>query len=229
MTGVDELDARLAALSLRIDSSIDATRRWVLRPAEIGGPDPDPAPTLDAKQRDEQVSQLEGALASAQSSTTLQVQRCMSLEDQLAVFKRQLAQAKAVTAEARAEATQARQTLDDRRGSGSGSGSGATGGISAAFQAKLLEIEQLTRERDTLRRSTDEWRTRARTQKRSLQELGEKHDRAQAQLLDLRARDESARGRLAELERMVSEQRRDLDLATRRTEHLRERLGSSTR
>ena len=51
--------------------------------------------------------------------------------------------------------------------------------------------------------------------------------RTASQLEELRERDVASRSKLAELERIVSEQRRELEIATRRAKHMREHIGST--
>lgn len=221
-----ELSDRLAALHDRIERSLVTIQRWIPRPAELAGPATIGVGAYDSAAH-ERVEQLERSLASANANTDLQAQRCVALEDRVAQLEASLVGAAQQLARAQATADDAKLALatahDEIEGLRHSSGDGQ---MSAAVQAKFLEIEQLTRERDTLRRSSDEWRTRARKRKREHDELSEKYDRAQAQLLDLRARDEEARRKLSTLERTVAEQTRDLDMAQRRTQHLRARLNA---
>jgi chromosome segregation ATPase len=92
------------------------------------------------------------------------------------------------------------------------------------LQAKLLEVERLTSQLAELRKSNEEWRTQARNHRRELDVAVPKLEQATAQLSELRARDESNQKRIAELERTVTEQRRELELAERRAQHMRQHI-----
>lgn len=232
---VNELGGRIETLSGRIESSLsrlaNRKRYSVISdgerpvPSPSGAPDPAVQAELDETRAD---------LARAEGNVRLQAQRCAALEDRVAELEllltretraRQEAELQGAAADRKVE--ELRRDLESARKSSGSAKSPASLEISRAFQEKLLEVEQLTRQRDTLRRSTDEWRTRARALQRERDELTEKFERAQVQLVDLRARDDNNKKRLEDLQRLSADQARELEVAERRTQHLRQRLGAS--
>lgn len=152
---------------------------------------------------------LTAELREAEARAQLQAQRCVALEDQLAALEAALAEAQS----ARREALE----LDNSNSLDSQ--------LTATLQAKLLEVERLSSELTELRRSNEDWRTRARNYRRELDGLAPKLEQANAQLSELRVRDESLGKRVGELERIIAEQRRELDIAERRAKHMREHMG----
>jgi chromosome segregation ATPase len=211
-----DVQARLDALANRLETSLLRARAPVARATveHIGDDDA-----------------LAIALRDAEARTQLQVQRCQALEQQRAELEAELveahaarAQAEALADAARREADLALQRLDAARREQAGSSLDNT--LSATLQGKLLEVERLTSELAELRRSNEDWRSRARNHRRELDSLTPKLELATAQLGELRNRDEALSKRVAELERTVAEQRRELEIAERRAKHLRQHMGT---
>jgi chromosome segregation ATPase len=201
----DELDVRLEALSARIADTLDRTLAWV-----------------------------EPLTRAPESGANLQAQRCAALEDRIVELEAALvgardqrARAEALAEAARSEADRALDQLEQARAQSDERSRPFDMNVGEALQAKLLEIERLTRERDQLRRTCDELRTQARELRRERDESTLALARTSSQLEELRERDIASRSKLAELERIIGEQRRELEIATRRAKHLREHLGSS--
>lgn len=194
-----ELQARLDALATRLETSLARARERPERPTTVGDHH-----ALAAK------------LDDAEARAHLQAQRCQALEDRLVELEAALDGARAARAQAEALAESARQP-EHRNGS-------LDAKLAEALQTKLLEVERLTSELVELRRSNEEWRGRARSHRRELDGVTSKLERATAALDELRSRDEANSKRLAELERLVAEQRRELEVAERRAKHLREHM-----
>jgi uncharacterized coiled-coil DUF342 family protein len=219
----DDLDARLQALSARIAETLDRSRAWVeplARRADSSGPDLD------------EIERLTASLHAAESNTNLQAQRCAALEDRIVELEAALvgardqrARAEALAEAARTEADRALDQLEQARAQSSERSRPFDMG--EALQAKLLEIERLSRERDHLRKSCDELRSQARELRRERDDSTLALARTTSQLEELREREIASRTKLAELERTVGEQRRELEIATRRAKHMREHLGTS--
>lgn len=197
-----DVQARLDALANRIEAARVRVEEWIEPIAARVVPNDDA---------------LAATLRDAEARAQLQAQRCSALEDQLAALEAALAEAH--LARARAEAL-----ADDAHREASG-GNSLDAQLAATLQTKLLEVERLSSELTELRRSNEEWRTRARNYRRELDSVTPKLEQATAQLSELRLRDESLSKRVAELERIITEQRRELDIAERRAKHMRERLG----
>ena len=216
----DELTARLEALATRIETTHKRVNTWV-----------EPAASTDGA-----VNDLHRKLQAANSSANLQAQRCSSLEDRVAELEAALvgardqrARAEAQAETARHEADLALDELETHRAERSGTNPMLDPTFSEAFQGKLLEIDRLTSERDSLRRSSDEWRNKARTLRRERDDSTLALARTESQLKELRERDESSRRKLGELEKLVNEQRKQLEVAERRAKHLREHIGGAAR
>jgi septal ring factor EnvC (AmiA/AmiB activator) len=217
----DELDVRLEALSARIADTLDRSRAWVEPLARQGD-------------KSAEIEQLTASLHAAESSANLQAQRSAALEDRIVELETALigardqrARAEALAEAARSEADRALDELEQERGQSSERSRPFDMNVGEALQAKLLEIERLTRERDHLRRTCDELRTQTRELRRERDESTLALARTTSQLEELRERDIASRSKLAELERIVAEQRREIELAARRAKHMREHLGTS--
>lgn len=223
----DDLDARLEALSARIVDTLDRTRTWIEPLVRLGeGSDSTEAPS-------EQLEQLSASLRAAESSANLQALRCAALEDRIVELEAALigardqrARAEALAEAARSEADRALDQIERARAESNDRSRPFDMNVAEALQAKLLEIERLTRERDHLRRNCDELRTQSRELRRERDESTLGLERTTSQLEELRERDTASRSKLAELERIVAEQRRELELAARRAKHMREHLGT---
>jgi chromosome segregation ATPase len=138
---------------------------------------------------------LAAALRDAEARALLQAQRCQALEDQVAKL----------------EAAKSNQVGLDSK-------------LAEMLPAKLLEVERLSSEIAELRKSNEDWRTQARNQRRELDNVVPKLEQATAQLSELRARDEWNQKRIGELERTIAEQRRELEVAERRAQHMRQHI-----
>jgi chromosome segregation ATPase len=204
---VGELDARIDALAGRIDASLVRAREWIERPK----------PTLD----DAVDAARDAKIEAAEARARLQAQRCQALEDHVTELEAALVGAGEERARAVADAESARQQADRALDHNSDA---LDAKLNQALQAKLLEVERMSSELVSLRRSNEEWRDRARTTRRELDRATAELERTSPQLSELRERDEASRKRLAELERTVSEQRRELETAERRAQHLREHM-----
>jgi chromosome segregation ATPase len=227
----DDLDARLEALSARIVDTLDRARTWIEPLVRIGEM-PSPSHSTDAPS--EQLEQLSASLRAAESNVNLQALRCAALEDRIVELEAALvgardqrARAEALAEAARSEADRALDQIERARAESSERGRPFDMNVGEALQAKLLEIERLTRERDHLRRTCDELRLQSRELRRERDESTLGLERTTSQLEELRERDTSSRSKIAELERIVAEQRRELELAARRAKHMREHLGTS--
>lgn len=227
----DDLDARLEALSARIADTLDRTRTWIEPLVRIGEL---PSGSHSADVPSEQLEQLSASLRAAESSANLQAMRCAALEDRIVELEAALvgardqrARAEALAEAARSEADRALDQVERTRAESSERSRPFDMNVGEALQAKLLEIERLTRERDHLRRTCDELRTQSRELRRERDESTLGLERTTSQLEELRERDTASRSKLAELERIVAEQRRELELAARRAKHMREHLGPS--
>jgi chromosome segregation ATPase len=224
----DDLDARLEALSARIGDTLDRTRTWIEPLVRIG--EVDRSHSSDSPS--EQLEQLSASLIAAESSANLQALRCAALEDRIAELEAALigardqrARAEALADAARSEADRALDQIERVRADASERARPFDMNVGEALQAKLLEIERLTRERDHLRRNCDELRTQSRELRRERDESTLGFERMTSQLEELRERDIASRSKIAELERIVAEQRRELEIAARRAKHMREHLG----
>jgi chromosome segregation ATPase len=222
-TEVGDLDARLDLLGGRVDSALaSAHTRSPAAPHTTG--------TATAE-----LEALTVELRAAESSARLQAQRSQSLEDRVATLEAELRaarqrqhEAEALAEAARAEAVPASTPPEQPQGGPIATGPDRGGAeLTQTLQAKLLEVERLTSELTALRRSNDEWRTRARGFRRELDTITGKHDKAAASLRELEQREARASKRVAELERLVAEQARELETAERRAKHLREHMRSS--
>ncbi|WP_146156220.1 hypothetical protein [Enhygromyxa salina] len=235
----DDFEARLDALVVRIDDSLARTQRWIDPIVRVVTDDVDgelPRPVEREARGSAEVEELRAKLRAAESSAALQAQRCAALEDKaveleaaLVGARDQRAHAEATAEAARREANQALDQLEAARSSNSETAGGLDPSFGEAFQEKLLEIERLTRERDSLRRSSDEWRGRARTFRRERDEATLAHERAESQLEELRGRDAALRRKLGDAQKTMSEQQRELELAERRAKHLREHFKAAPR
>lgn len=222
----DDLDARLEALSARIVDTLDRTRTWIEPLVRLGEVSHSTEPP------NEQIEQLSASLQAAESSANLQALRCAALEDRIVELEAALigardqrARAEALAEAARSEADRALDQIERARAESDERSRPFDMNVAEALQAKLLDIERLTRERDHLRRNCDELRTQTRELRRERDESTLGLERTSSQLEELRERDTASRSKLAELERIVAEQRRELELAARRAKHMREHLG----
>jgi chromosome segregation ATPase len=228
----DDLDARLETLSARIADTLDRTRTWIEPLVRIGET---PSSGSDAAETSStQLEQLSTSLRAAESSANLQALRCAALEDRIVELEAALvgardqrARAEALAEAARNEADRALDQVERARAESSDRSRPFDMNVGEAMQAKLLEIERLTRERDHLRRTCDELRAQSRELRRERDESTLGLERTTSQLEELRERDTANRSKLAELERVVAEQRREIELAARRAKHMREHLGTS--
>jgi chromosome segregation ATPase len=227
----DDLDARLEALSARIVGTLDRARTWIEPLVRIGQM---PLGSHSTDAPSEQLEQLSASLRTAESSANLQALRCAALEDRIVELEAALvgardqrARAEALAEAARSEADRALDQIERARAESSERARPFDMNVGEALQAKLLEIERLTRERDHLRRNCDELRLQSRELRRERDESTLGLERTSSQLEELRERDTTSRSKLAELERIVAEQRREIELAARRAKHMREHLGTS--
>ena len=208
-----DFDARLAALVGRIDAALELAR--------------EPSSASPLVSANAELEALTRKLRSAEDNVLLQARRSQSLEDQVAVLEAELAAAhrRRREAETLAEAAQA-QAADAcaRLERFHEQDDSVEGRLTQTLQAKLLEIERLTSELTGLRRSSDEWRGRAREFRRELDSITGKYEKAARSLSDLEQREAAASKRVAELEKIVAEQTRELAVAERRTKHLREHM-----
>ncbi|MFO7564517.1 MAG: hypothetical protein R6X02_17865 [Enhygromyxa sp.] len=205
-----ELETRLDALARRVETSLTNVREGRVS-----------SPRLQSGEHHAE------ALRAAEAGAQLQAQRCRALEEQLATLESALADERAAREQAEANAESAREQLVQFEDSGrEPEGAALDLKIAETLQAKLLEVERLTSELAELRRSNEEWRSRARSNRRELDSVAAKLERASTQCNELRAREEAASRRVAELERVVAEQRRELELAERRAKHLREHMSA---
>ena len=186
--------------------------------------------------RDGDGEQLQALLDRAQANVNLQALRCQALEDRIVELEAALVGARDHRARAEALAESARReadaTLDEleRLRSSNTRASEANNlnvepSLGEALQTKLLDIERLTRERDGLRTTCDELRGRNRELRRERDESTLALERIHSQVEELRVRDTASRSKLADLERVVDEQRRELELAERRAKHMRAHMG----
>lgn len=222
---VGDLDARLDLLSGRVETALSSALARSPAAPRASGTHPPASGELEA---------LTVELRAAESSARLQAQRSQSLEERVATLEAELDAARQRQREAEALADAARAQAahtppEPAQPSPSEPAQADRGGaeLTQALQAKLLEVERLTSELTALRRSNDEWRTRARGFRRELDAITGKHDKAAAALRELEQREAQASKRVAELERLVAEQTRELDTAERRAKHLREHMRSS--
>lgn len=230
----DDLDARLEALSARIAATLDRTHTWIEPLVRIGEASSGVATSNSSGSPSEPLEQLSASLLAAESSAKLQALRCAALEDRIVELEAALigardqrARAEALAEAARSEADRALDQIERARADSSQRARPFDMNVGEALQAKLLEIERLTRERDHLRRNYDELRTQSRQLRRERDESTLGLERMTSQLEELRERDVATRSKLAELERIVAEQRRELEIAARRAKHMREHLGTS--
>ncbi|PRP96953.1 hypothetical protein [Enhygromyxa salina] len=221
-----ELDARLEALANRVAAAkrrLGAT--WTEPPAPPHHGSPAQAPTAE-------LQALQAKLQAAESSASLQAQRCSALEDRVAELEAALvgardqrARAEAKAETARSEADRALDLLETHKHELTKAAPDPT--FTEVFQSKLLEIDRLVSERDALRRSSDEWRTKARTVTRERDESTLALARTESQLQELRDRDAATKRKLDELEKRVSDQQKQLEVAERRAKHLRQHIGAA--
>jgi chromosome segregation ATPase len=193
----DDFEARLGALSDRIADTLDRSRT--------------PRSTTAPSSGD------------AEASADLQALRCAALEDRIVELEAALVgardqrdRAEALAEASRIEADRALDELEQIRRESSERSRPFDMSAGEALQTKLLEIERLTRERDHLRRTCDELRTQARELRRERDESTLGLERTASQVAELRERDIANRVKLSELERIVAEQRRELEIAARR-------------
>ena len=223
----DDIRGRLLALSARLDHSLEGARTWV----EPASPPRISARGAQTASPHEAPAQLHAELEQARATAELQVQRCAALEDRVAELGAALVGAQKLRTQAIAEAeTAAAETsrvldeLESERSAGSERSAPVDPGFGEAFQAKLLENDRLRNERDNLRRSLDEWRKQAREFRRQRDDATLANERLESKCEELRVRGQTSQERLAELQRTVSTQARDLEVAERRTRHLREHI-----
>jgi len=223
----DDIQGRLLALSARLERSLEDAQTWI----EPTGLPRASQPDARSAPHDEAAPQLRAELEQARATAKLQVQRCAALEDRVAELGAALVGAQKLRAQALAEAeTSAAETsrvldeLESERSAGSERSAPVDPGFGEAFQAKLLENDRLRSERDNLRRSLDEWRKQAREFRRQRDDATLANERLESKFEELRVREQSSQERLAELQRTVSTQARDLEVAERRTRHLREHI-----
>ena len=212
---VGDLDARLDALALRVEASLARARTRVEQAT----------PSFDHAEQAARDARLEAAEASA----LLQAQRCRALEDRIAELEAALVGAREQRAQAVAAAESAREQADralDQLEAAPSNSNGMEAKLNEALQAKLLELEGMSSELVGLRRANEDWRGRVRTLRRDRDRATAEVERMAPQLSELSERDEASRKRLAELERLVVDQRRELELAERRAKHLREHMGA---
>ncbi len=176
-------------LAQRISETTRRASEPLTRPRPPSSPSLEPDPELQARAE------------AAESSASLQAQRCAMLEDQIERLQSTIAELRRAPA-----AVAPAHDIQDR------------------FQAALLEIDRLMAERDALRRSAAEWRDKARERGREAEDFGQRLTRAEAELSRLRERDAERQRRLDDLERLSAEQRRELELAERRNAHLRRHM-----
>jgi chromosome segregation ATPase len=207
-------------LAARIDDALIRVHIPHARPG-TGGAD-----GIDGAEIDRLRSQLDAAGA----NIGLQAQRCGALEDRIAELEAALvgerdarARAEAVAEDAQSEASVALDQLEIARSERSAP---IDRNLGAALQEKLLEVERLTRERDSLRAASSDWRSKAQAYRRERDEATLALSRTSSELEELRERDAASRRKLGELERLLAERERALEIATRRAEHLRQHLGS---
>ena len=222
----DDLEARLGALSERIADTLDRSRTWIEPLVRV---DASGSTTAPASSRANE--QLIASLRAAEASTSLQALRCAALEDRIVELEAALvgardqrARAEALAESSRSEADRALDELEQIRRETSERARPVDMNVGEAMQTQLLEIERLTRERDHLRRNCDELRTQARELRRERDESTLGLERTASQLAELRDRDIASRVKLSELERIVAELRRELEIAARRAKHMREHL-----
>jgi chromosome segregation ATPase len=215
------LDARLGELSERIADTLARTRTWI-----------EPLVRIEDGSRTAPSGDEIAALRAAEASANLQAMRCAALEDRIVELEAALvgardqrARAEALAEAARTEADRAIDELEQIRRESSEQSRPFDMSAGEALQTKLLEIERLTRERDHLRRNCDELRTQARELRRERDESTLGLERTASQLAELRERDITNRAKLGELERQMSELRRELEIAIRRAKHMREHMG----
>ena len=215
-----DVQARLDALANRIEAALERVRQPIERPSFA--PANHPADGLAAE-----------LLREAEARALLQAQRCMALEDQVAALEATVTEARFARAEAEARAEAARREAalaleqleaSHREPVGNRNDNSLDNQLAATLQAKLLEVERLSSELAELRRSNEDLRTRARNHRRELDSVTPKLEQANAQLSELKLRDESNSKRIGELERIIAEQRRELDIAERRAKHMREHM-----
>lgn len=220
----DDLDARLSALSVRIADTL-ARKPEPSEVRALASSDPSTSDAIDG---------LTASLRAAEASANLQAMRCAALEDRIVELEAALvgardqrSRAEALAEAARTEADRALDEVEQIRRETSERSKPLDTNVGEALQTKLLEIERLTRERDHLRRTCDELRTQTRELRRERDESTLTLERNASQIAELRERDITNRVKLAELERTVSELRRELEIAVRRAKHMREHLGSA--
>lgn len=212
------MQARLDALANRIEVALERVRQPFVQPS-----------LAPAREQDDG---LTAALQEAEARALLQAQRCMALEDQVAALENAVTEARFAQAEAEARAEAARreaalaieQLEASARESVANHDNSLDQQLAATLQAKLLEVERLSSELTELRRSNEDLRTRARSHRRELDSVTPKLEQANAQLDELKLRDDANSKRIGELERLIAEQRRELDIAERRAKHMREHM-----
>lgn len=193
----DDLDARMQRLAHRISETARRASEPLTRPRAT------PGPSEQRPSDHELIDELRAKAEAAESSAALQAQRCAMLEDQIERFQATIAELRRTPS--------ASPQVDD---------------MSDRFQAALLDIDRLTSERDALRRSANEWRTKARERSRDNELLEQRLARAEAELTRMREAEAERTRRLEDLERRTVEQRRELDVAERRAAHLRRHINS---
>ena len=221
--GVD-IEARLAALRARVDDSLTRAHEWngpfeLLAHAEPAAP----AESIDPVA----VFELRDQLQRAESTASLQAQRCTALEDRIIELEAALTRAKQERSQAESKARLAREELESQRSGANASE--RSGPLDENFQSLLLDNDRLRNERKELRRSLARWREQAQELKRERDELSSKSASTGEELAQLRLRYDSVKGRIAELERTIVDQERELERAKARTEHMRDRMRLAAR
>lgn len=225
------LEERLGALSERITVTLARSLAWIEPIVRV---DDGSRPTTSPSNHLQAIEQLAASLRAAEASANLQAMRCAALEDRIVELEAALvgardqrARAEALAESSRSEADRAIDELEQIRRESSERARPFDMSAGEALQTKLLEIERLTRERDHLRRNCDELRTQARELRRERDESTLGLERTASQVAELRERDIASRVKLGELERTLSELRRELEIAQRRAKHMREHMSSA--
>lgn len=220
----DDIEARLAALRARIDDSLSRAHEWN-EPCELLAR----AEPLAAAESIDPVAvfELRDQLQRAESTASLQAQRCTALEDRIVELEASLARAQQDRTLAESAAKLAHEQLESERSSPSASE--RSGPLDEKFQSLLLDNDRLRNERKELRRSQANWRNQAQELKRERDETQSRWTTAQRELDQLRLRYDSIKGRIGELERTIVDQNRELERAKARTEHMRDRMRLAAR
>lgn len=222
----DDIEARLVALRARVDASLSRAHEWngtfeLLAQAEPLAPSEGVDPAA--------VFELRDQLRRAESTASLQAQRCAALEDRIGELEAALARARQARARAESSAKIAQEELERERERSSGNASERSGPLDENFQSLLLDNDRLRNERTELRRSLSKWRDRAQALERERDEARSSYASSHAELSQLRQGYDSVKGRIPELERTIADQARELERAKARTEHMRDRMRLAAR